>query len=78
MGLSVPWADSFDVFALQPVKRLIAINPMGLSSILDDSIDITALDPVSKILGIKQWALMPFGPTLLRQFPEIQFKNDMG
>ena len=46
MGLSPPRADSLVIIALQPVKKLIGINPMGLISPGDDSLGIITLKPV--------------------------------
>ena len=46
MGLSAPRADSFEIIALQPVKKLIEMNPMSLSAPWDDYLDIIYLKPV--------------------------------
>ena len=43
MGLSSPWADSLDIIALNPVKKLPWVIPMVLSIPMDDSIDIIDL-----------------------------------
>ena len=32
MGISAPWANSNDIIALKPVKKILVINPMGLST----------------------------------------------
>ena len=43
MGPSDPMADSFQTIALQPVKRIIGINPMVLTSPWNEYIDIISL-----------------------------------
>ena len=43
MGLSKTWADSLDIIALQTVKILPGIKPMGLSDLTFHSLDIIAL-----------------------------------
>ena len=50
MGLSAPRADSFVIIALQPVKKLIEMNPMSLSAPWDDYLDTIFLRPVRKKL----------------------------
>ena len=46
MGFIAAIADSLEIIALQPVNKLIGINPMGLSSPMYDSIDIITLKKV--------------------------------
>ena len=48
MLLSVPWANSFVIIALQRVKPLLGINPISLSAPWAYSLEIIALDPVNK------------------------------
>ena len=43
MGLSAPRADSLYIIALQPVKKLLWINPMELSDPWAHSLDIIDL-----------------------------------
>ena len=31
MGLSAPWDNSLEIIVMNPVKKLLGINPMGLS-----------------------------------------------
>ena len=50
MGLSAPWADSFVIIALQTVKYLPGINPMGRSVAWTDSLEFIVLDPVNNNL----------------------------
>ena len=40
MVLSTPWADSLDIIALLPVKKLTWVNPMGLSVLMANSLYI--------------------------------------
>ena len=40
MSLSDPWVDSIGIIALQTVKTLPRVNPMGLSVPMADSLDI--------------------------------------
>ena len=42
MGLSSPRAESIDIIALQPAKKLLVIKPMGLSVPWDKSLGIIA------------------------------------
>ena len=51
MGLSDPRAESLEIIALKPVKKLIGIKPMSLSVPWADSIDIIALNPVKNYYG---------------------------
>ena len=46
MGLSALRADSLDIIALRPVKKLIRINPISLIYPWDDSLGIIDLNPV--------------------------------
>ena len=46
MGISDPRADSVEIIALHPVKKLVGINPMSLSAPWDDSLDIITLKTV--------------------------------
>ena len=43
MGLSVPLANDLDAIAVNPVLKILGINPMDLSAPWADSIDIIAL-----------------------------------
>ena len=54
MSLSAPWADSLDIIALNPVKKIPEINPMGLSAPWSDSIDIFALQTAKNCHGLTQ------------------------
>ena len=72
MGLSDPRSDSIEIIALQPVKKLIGINPMRLSSRWEESLDIIALKSVKKHQGLTQWDLVALGLTLLILFLFIQ------
>ena len=49
MGLSYPWADSFDTIALHPVKNQ-DVNPMVLSAPWADSLEIIFLCTVRKVV----------------------------
>ena len=46
MGLSDPRSDSLEIIALQKVKKMIGINPIGISAPWANSIDIIDLKPV--------------------------------
>ena len=47
MRLIAPTVNSTDIIALQPVKKMIGINPMVLSAHWNDSIYIIALNIVN-------------------------------
>ena len=49
MGLSYPWADSFDTIALHPVKNQ-DMKPMVLSAPWADSLEIIFLCTVRKVV----------------------------
>ena len=40
MGLGDPWADSLDIIALHPVKKLLGTNTMWIGVPWVDSLDI--------------------------------------
>ena len=46
MGLITPRYDSLEIIALQPVKKLVVINPMVLNSPWYNSLDIIVLKKV--------------------------------
>ena len=65
MVLSAARDEYFEIIALQPVKKLLDMNPMGLSAAWVDYIEIIVTKPVKKLLGINPWALVPLGTTIL-------------
>ena len=50
MVVSAPRSNSLDNIALQTVKKLLGINPMGISAPRSDSLEIIALQIVTQIL----------------------------
>ena len=43
MSLIAPWVESLDIIALNPVKKILGINPMVLSSHWAYALDVIAL-----------------------------------
>ena len=48
MVIIIPRADSIEIIALKPVKKMAGINLMSLSASWDDSLDIIYFQPVKK------------------------------
>ena len=46
MGLIGPWYNPLVIIALQPVKKMLGINPIGHSDTWGDSPDIIYLYPI--------------------------------